>query len=73
MFQVHDQEKALELFTKLFKSKQFEKTGEAVQIYYLKPETLFCEYADKAAAAWYAEEERRKLEEVERRKHRDQK
>ena len=55
MFQVQEQDKALKLFETFFKSKQFEKTGEAVQIYYLKPETLFCEYADKAAAAWYAE------------------
>ena len=60
MFQIGDQDKAYDLYKSLSYSKVFEKTGENVQIYYSKPESVFCEYADKEAEIWYAEQEKAK-------------
>ena len=52
---------------KLSKTGQgFGQNKNYVKIFYLKPESVFVEYADKAAELWYQNEEKRLKEEAER-------
>ena len=72
MFKIEDQEKAYELYQTLSSRKNFEETGDPVQIYYLKPEDLFVKYADEEAEKWHADqkkyEEEMKAKQEEKRK-----
>lgn len=56
MFKVNDAEKAYEIYDSITQQKFFLDTDQRMQIYFLKPEKAFEDYADEEAEVYYAEQ-----------------